>query len=218
MDGRQPLGRMVDRRRGRAHRVPPAGPARVVHHGFHRRRRRRDVGPASPPADGPVSPAAVPVGPLGLGAAQAGNLGRPVSDQDFDEAFATMWAGGVRYLDTAPHYGLGLSERRCAGPGDRPRDECSSPRRSAGCSTPPERADEPDDEGFAVPATHRRRFDFSRDGILRSSRRASTGSGSIGSTWSTCTTPTTTGTRRHRGVPALAGCATRAWSALSASA
>ncbi|HEX5200080.1 aldo/keto reductase [Paractinoplanes rhizophilus] len=41
-------------------------------------------------------------------------------------AFATVdaaWQEGVRYFDTAPHYGLGLSERRLgAALRDRPRD------------------------------------------------------------------------------------------------
>ena len=49
---------------------------------------------------------------LGLGCAQLGNLYRAVTD---DEAAATVdkaWELGVRYFDTAPHYGLGLSERR----------------------------------------------------------------------------------------------------------
>ena len=49
---------------------------------------------------------------LSLGCAQLGNLYRAVSD---DEAAATVdeaWDLGIRYFDTAPHYGLGLSERR----------------------------------------------------------------------------------------------------------
>jgi D-threo-aldose 1-dehydrogenase len=49
---------------------------------------------------------------LGLGTAPLGNLFRAITD---DEALAVMedaWAGGVRYFDTAPLYGLGLSETR----------------------------------------------------------------------------------------------------------
>ncbi|MGW8482971.1 aldo/keto reductase [Microbacterium sp. NPDC055903] len=49
---------------------------------------------------------------LGYGAANVGNLFRPLSD---DEAWAVLeaaWDAGIRYFDTAPHYGLGLSEKR----------------------------------------------------------------------------------------------------------
>jgi D-threo-aldose 1-dehydrogenase len=47
-----------------------------------------------------------------LGCAPLGNLFAPVSD---DEAFSTLraaWDAGVRAFDTAPHYGVGLSEER----------------------------------------------------------------------------------------------------------
>jgi len=49
---------------------------------------------------------------LGFGGAPMGNLYRAISD---DEALAMLeraWDGGVRYFDTAPLYGLGLSETR----------------------------------------------------------------------------------------------------------
>lgn len=49
---------------------------------------------------------------IGFGAASLGNLYQSVTDA---QALATMgaaWAAGVRYFDTAPYYGFGLSERR----------------------------------------------------------------------------------------------------------
>ena len=49
---------------------------------------------------------------IGLGGAPLGNLMGALDD---DEASATIEAGldgGVRYFDTAPFYGYGLSERR----------------------------------------------------------------------------------------------------------
>jgi D-threo-aldose 1-dehydrogenase len=54
----------------------------------------------------------VPLGPLGLGTAQLGNLYGTVSEEQADAALQSAWDGGIRYFDTAPHYGLGLSERR----------------------------------------------------------------------------------------------------------
>lgn len=52
------------------------------------------------------------LGPLGFGAAPIGNLYAAMPDE---QAAATVRAAvdaGIRYLDTAPHYGFGLSEKR----------------------------------------------------------------------------------------------------------
>jgi diketogulonate reductase-like aldo/keto reductase len=54
----------------------------------------------------------VEVTELGFGAAQIGNLYAPVDDETVAAAVDAAWQEGVRYFDTAPHYGLGLSERR----------------------------------------------------------------------------------------------------------
>ncbi|MGW6144936.1 aldo/keto reductase [Streptomyces sp. NPDC055140] len=111
----------------------------------------------------------VPVTTLGFGGASIGGLYEPVAE---DEAAATVdaaWTAGIRYFDTAPHYGLGLAERRIgAALRSRPRD-------SYVLSTKVGRVLEPADghgddlgHGFAAPATLRRRWDFSADGIRRS--------------------------------------------------
>jgi D-threo-aldose 1-dehydrogenase len=49
---------------------------------------------------------------LGFGAAPLGNLYRAISDAAAEEILEAAWAGGVRYYDTAPLYGFGLSETR----------------------------------------------------------------------------------------------------------
>ena len=49
---------------------------------------------------------------LGFGAAPLGNLYRTVSDDDAQATLDAAWDSGVRYFDTAPLYGLGLSETR----------------------------------------------------------------------------------------------------------
>lgn len=49
---------------------------------------------------------------LGFGTAPLGNLYREVSDADADATLNAAWESGVRYFDTAPLYGLGLSETR----------------------------------------------------------------------------------------------------------
>ncbi len=107
---------------------------------------------------------------LGLGAAQFGNLYRETTDEQAAGAVAAAWEAGIRYFDTAPHYGLGLSEQRL-GPllARYPRHEyLISSKVGRLLVDSPELASRMDDEGFAVPANKRRVWDFSRDGILRS--------------------------------------------------
>ncbi len=106
---------------------------------------------------------------LSLGGAQLGNLYRQVSDGDALATANRAWELGVRYFDTAPHYGLGLSERRLgAALRSRSRDAYALSSKVGRLLEPAEHVEGLDDEGFVVPATHRRVFDFSRDGILRS--------------------------------------------------
>jgi D-threo-aldose 1-dehydrogenase len=112
----------------------------------------------------------VRVTPLGLGCAQLGNLYRAMSDENARAVVDTAWARGIRYFDTAPHYGLGLSERRLgAALAERPRDEyVLSTKVGRLLVGNPAGAGERDTEGFDVPRTLVRRRDYSRDGVLRS--------------------------------------------------
>lgn len=107
---------------------------------------------------------------LGLGAAQLGNLYRETTDLQARGAIDAAWSSGVRYFDTAPHYGLGLSERRVgAALMTRPRDEYVISTKVGRLLVPsPSTADRLDDEGFAVPADTRRRWDLTAGGIRRS--------------------------------------------------
>ena len=49
---------------------------------------------------------------LGFGGAGIGNLYRELKEEDALEAVHESFASGVRYFDTAPFYGFGLSEQR----------------------------------------------------------------------------------------------------------
>ena len=49
---------------------------------------------------------------FGLGGVAIGNAFRPTTDAISEATMEAAWAGGVRYFDTSPWYGLGLSERR----------------------------------------------------------------------------------------------------------
>jgi len=110
------------------------------------------------------------LGRLGLGAASLGNLFHEISDEQARAVVDAAWVGGVRYFDTAPHYGLGLSERRLgAALRDRPRDEYVLSTKVGRLLRPtPDRSDDLDDAGFVVPAAFERVWDPTPDGIRRS--------------------------------------------------
>ena len=55
---------------------------------------------------------AIPFTELGFGTAPLGNLYRAISEDEAHAALEAAWETGCRYFDTAPLYGLGLSETR----------------------------------------------------------------------------------------------------------
>ncbi|TFD69143.1 aldo/keto reductase [Cryobacterium sp. Hb1] len=110
-------------------------------------------------------------GRIGYGAANVGNLYRAMSDTDAREVLDAAWNAGLRYFDTAPHYGLGLSERRLGEfLADKPRNEFVVSTKVGRLLRPnPHGADHTDlDHGFAVPADQKRVWDFSSEGIRAS--------------------------------------------------
>ncbi|MCG8924351.1 aldo/keto reductase [Lentzea sp. CC55] len=110
----------------------------------------------------------IAVSRLGFGGAPIGNLYREVSDEEAFGAVEAAWQSGVRYFDTAPHYGLGLSERRLGvALAGRPRDEYVISTK-VGRLLEPFDGEGSDDEGFAVPRHFRRVRDYSADGVRRS--------------------------------------------------
>lgn len=107
---------------------------------------------------------------LGFGAAPIGGLYSQVDEETAATAVDAAWEAGVRYFDTAPHYGLGQSERRLGATlATRERDSYVISTKVGRLLVPRRSASGLDNEGnFAVSATHRRVWDFSRDGIRRS--------------------------------------------------
>jgi len=112
------------------------------------------------------------VGPIGYGVAALGNLYRPLADDVWPGIVPAAWEAGIRYFDTAPHYGLGLAEKRLgAGLQEYPRDAFVLSTKVGRVLEPnPDYREGDTDLGnlFAVPSTLRRRLDYSRDGVLRS--------------------------------------------------
>ncbi len=107
---------------------------------------------------------------LGFGAATIGNLYRAIDDDGARRAVDAAWDVGVRYFDTAPHYGLGLSERRLgAALRGRPRGDFVLSTKVGRLLEPwPEGGSDLEIGGYDVPATVRRVWDFSAEGVQRS--------------------------------------------------
>ena len=108
---------------------------------------------------------------LGFGAASIGNLYRAVSDDQARSVLDAAWEGGIRHFDTAPHYGLGLSERRLgAFLRTKPRHEFTISTKVGRLLVPnPAYAGGTDEaDGFVVPDDLAREFDPSESGVRRS--------------------------------------------------
>jgi D-threo-aldose 1-dehydrogenase len=86
---------------------------------------------------------------LGFGGSRVGNLHGPVAPPDAQQAVAAAWTLGLRYFDTAPVYGGGVGERRLG-------QALRAYRR--------------DDYVLStkVGRLGPRKYDYSRDGVLRS--------------------------------------------------
>ncbi|KOG31773.1 aldo/keto reductase [Streptomyces resistomycificus] len=110
----------------------------------------------------------VQVSALAFGAAAIGNLFTEVGEEQAHEAVTAAWQRGVRYFDTAPHYGLGLSERRLgAALRAHPRAEYTVSTKAGRRLEPTTAGGDDLANGFAVPAAHRRVWDFTADGVRR---------------------------------------------------
>jgi D-threo-aldose 1-dehydrogenase len=103
-----------------------------------------------------------------FGAAPIAGLFTPVSEEQATGTLAAAWAAGIRAFDTAPHYGVGVSERRLgAFLAGHPRDEFTVCTK-VGRLLVPAAGDVQAEEGFyGVPPLTRVR-DYSRDGVRRS--------------------------------------------------
>ncbi len=116
----------------------------------------------------PIPRAGLTVSEIGFGAAMLGNLYRPMQDSDARDTLAAALNAGITYVDTAPRYGHGLSERRV---GDMLRG-----RHDVALSTKVGRLFRADStlggygqrNGFYSPMPFESVYDYSYDGIMRS--------------------------------------------------
>ncbi len=106
---------------------------------------------------------------LGMGTAPLGNLYRAISADAAHAVLSRAWEAGVRHYDTAPLYGLGLSETRLnrflRG---KPRDAyVLSSKVGRLLDACPPAARDGIGKWFEVPS-RRERYDYSYDGVMRS--------------------------------------------------
>ena len=105
---------------------------------------------------------------LGFGAAQLGNFNREMSDAEAQTLIEASWDAGVRFYDTAPSYGHGLSEARLGqGLHWKPHSEFILSTKVGRLLSPRARG-EIDFTPWVNGLPFERRFDYSYDGAMRS--------------------------------------------------
>ncbi|MCB8882227.1 aldo/keto reductase [Acidisoma cellulosilytica] len=104
---------------------------------------------------------------LGIGGTPFGNMYRPMEPRDVTATVATAMDVGIRYFDTAPVYGFGLSETRLGeGIRDLPRQDIVVSSK-VGYSLVPISPSELKPQLWAEPPAMRADFDYTRDAVLR---------------------------------------------------
>ncbi|MET0312227.1 MAG: aldo/keto reductase, partial [Burkholderiaceae bacterium] len=105
---------------------------------------------------------------LGFGGAPLGNLYSALDDETADDALEVAWHLGLRYFDTAPLYGHGLSEKRMGRVlAQKPRDAFYVSTK-VGRLLEPVPAAPPEQSGYVEGLPFAARYDYSHDGALRS--------------------------------------------------
>jgi D-threo-aldose 1-dehydrogenase len=104
---------------------------------------------------------------LSLGGSSFGNLGGVVTDQAVTDVLTHAWNAGIRYFDTAPHYGRGLSEMRMGQfLNAKSREDYVISSKVGRVLSPGPQLQEAD--GFINPLPNAVRYDYSHDGIMES--------------------------------------------------
>jgi D-threo-aldose 1-dehydrogenase len=105
---------------------------------------------------------------LGFGGAPLGNLFAAIAEDAATKLVRHAFDRGIRYFDTAPHYGNGLSEHRIgAALRDLPRDDYTLSTK-VGRLLLPDAGAARDQNGYVGVLPFVQRWDYSRDGTLRS--------------------------------------------------
>ncbi|HIY24115.1 MAG TPA: aldo/keto reductase [Candidatus Brachybacterium merdigallinarum] len=106
---------------------------------------------------------------LGFGAAQLGNLYRETTDEEAASAVTAAFEAGTTYFDTAPHYGIGTSERRLGALlQQHAREDFVLSTKVGRLLHPGPGTGDDMANAFAVPDDFIREWDFSETGVRRS--------------------------------------------------
>lgn len=119
-------------------------------------------------ASRPLPRCALQLSELGFGAAPLGNLYRPMAEAVARDTLQAAVDAGLRYVDTAPYYGFGLSERRV---GDVLRGQAGvavSSKVGRLLQPLPGHSGEAERHGFCSPLPFTPVYDYSYDGVMRS--------------------------------------------------
>lgn len=103
-----------------------------------------------------------------FGAAPIGNIFRPITEQESDAMVQHAWDAGVRFYDTAPMYGHGLSELRTGHSLRLKRRDDFVLASKVGRVLKPARRDTIDFAPWVDGAPFTMHFDYSYDGTMRS--------------------------------------------------
>lgn len=107
--------------------------------------------------------------PIGLGCAPLAGLALPVPESVAAETLSTAWDAGVRYFDTSPWYGRGLSELRLGQfLRQQPRGEFIVSTKVGRTFHRPQDVATYRSEFWAGGLPFEHRFDYTYDGIMRS--------------------------------------------------
>ncbi|HWM67610.1 MAG TPA: aldo/keto reductase [Steroidobacteraceae bacterium] len=109
-------------------------------------------------------------GPLGFGSAVLGNLYAPITDEAAGDTTRKAVDLGLRYFDTAPHYGFGLSEKRLGAALREldPREELIVSTKAGRKLVPQSRIDlSRPRQGFVTLEPYESEFDYTYDSVMR---------------------------------------------------
>ncbi|WP_270728218.1 aldo/keto reductase [Shimia sp. Alg240-R146] len=112
----------------------------------------------------PIGKTDVRVTEVSFGCASIGNLYQAVPETQVQDVIAAAWDAGIRYFDTAPHYGRGLSEQRLGSAlSTKPREAFVLSTKVGRVLSPGKPMAQAD--GFLEPLPNDVRYDYSGDGI-----------------------------------------------------
>src|ERR1700760_2943031 len=116
-----------------------------------------------------VGRTALHVTSLGLGTATMGGSRVPMTIEERVKLVEAAWNAGVRYVDTAPFYGVGAAERATGDAlRDKPRDEWVLSTKVGRLLKPTTTSGGGATDGRLAPMPFEVKYDYSYDGIMRS--------------------------------------------------